>query len=125
MSIDGISKVRAFIPERHRIAIELNTDKLAAYDLTPDAVANAIRQSSIDLPAGAIDGPTGRLDIRTRGQAYTLEEFAAITVRSSKGSRLTLGEVATTITDTDNEENFVSEYFRWPAVRFDIGITGN
>lgn len=125
LSIDGISKVRAFIPERHRIAIELNTDKLAAYDLTPDAVANAIRQSSIDLPAGAIDGPTGRLDIRTRGQAYTLEEFAAITVRSSKGSRLTLGEVATTITDTDNEEKFVSEYNRRPAVRIDIGRTGN
>ena len=125
LSIDGISKVRAFIPERHRIAIELNTDKLAAYDLTPDAVANAIRQSSIDLPAGAIDGPTGRLDIRTRGQAYTLEEFAAITVRSSNGSRLTLGEVATTITDTDNEEKFVSEYNRRPAVRIDIGRTGN
>ena len=125
LSIDGISKVRAFIPERHRIAIELNTDKLAAYDLTPDAVANAIRQSSIDLPAGAIDGPTGRLDIRTRGQAYTVEEFAAITVRSSNGSRLTLGEVATTITDTDNEEKFVSEYNRRPAVRIDIGRTGN
>ena len=125
LSIDGISKVRAFIPDRHRIAIELNTDKLAAYDLTPDAVANAIRQSSIDLPAGAIDGPTGRLDIRTRGQAYTLEEFAAITVRSSNGSRLTLGEIATTITDADNEEKFISEYNRRPAVRIDVGRTGN
>ncbi len=125
LSIDGISKVRAFIPDRHRIAIELDTDKLAAYDLTPDAVANAIRQSSIDLPAGAIDGPTGRLDIRTKGQAYTLEEFAAITVRSSNGSRLTLGEIATTITDADNEEKFISEYNRRPAVRIDVGRTGN
>ena len=125
LSIDGISKVRAFIPEEHRIAIELNTEKLEAYDLTPDAVANAIRQSSIDLPAGAIDGPTGRLDIRTRGQAYTLEEFAAITVRSSNGSRLTLGEIATTITDADNEGKFISEYNWRPAVRIDVGRTGN
>ena len=125
LSIDGISKVRAFIPEGQRIAIELNTDKLAAYDLTPDAVANAIRQSSIDLPAGAIDGPMGRLDIRTKGQAYTLEEFAAITIRSSNGSRLTLGEIATTITDAGSEEKFISEYNRRPAVRIDVGRTGN
>ena len=69
LAIDGISRIRAFLPQDHRIAIELNTEKLEAYNLTPDAVANAIRQSSIDLPAGAIDGPTGRLNIRTRGHA--------------------------------------------------------
>ncbi len=125
LALDGISRVRAFLPREHRIAIELNTEKLEAYSLTPDAVANAIRQSSIDLPAGAIDGPTGRLDIRTKGQAYSLEEFASITVRSSNGARLTLGEIATTITDTNDEEKFISEYNRRPAVRIDVGRIGN
>ncbi|SVD86737.1 uncharacterized protein METZ01_LOCUS439591, partial [marine metagenome] len=125
LALDGISRVRAFLPREHRIAIELNTEKLEAYSLTPDAVANAIRQSSIDLPAGAIDGPTGRLDIRTKGQAYSLEEFASITVRSSNGARLTLGEIATTITDTNDEEKFISEFNRRPAVRIDVGRIGN
>ncbi len=124
LAIKGISRVRADGPGERRIAIELNTEKLEAYNLTPDAIAGAIRQSSINLPAGAIDGPSGRLDIRTRGQAYTLEEFAAIPVRSSKGAQLTLGEVATTISDANNEEKVSSEYNRRPAIRIEVGRTG-
>lgn len=124
LNIDGISRVNAFLPSRHTISIELNTAELKAYNMTSREVVTAIRQSSIDLPAGAIDGPSGRIDVRTRGQAYTVEDFSRIPIRSSNGAQLTLSEVATITDVTNQEEKIYSEYNRRSAVRVDVGRTG-
>jgi len=123
LATDGISRVRAFLPDEKQVAIELNSEKLAAYDLSFQDVANAIRQFSIDLPAGAIRSSSGHLVVRTKGQAYTREDYARIPLRSSDGASLTLEEVAT-ITDTRQHEQMASEFNRRPAIRIDVARTG-
>lgn len=124
LNIPGISRVNAFIPQQKQLSIELNSNKLEAYNLSFANVANAIRQYSIDLPAGAIRSSSGNLVVRTKGQAYTKEDYAKIPIRASNGARLTLDEVAT-ITDDVKEDRFISEYERLPAVRIDVSRTGN
>lgn len=124
LNIQGISRVNAFLPTQKQLSIELDSSKLEAYNLSFANVATAIRQFSIDLPAGSIRSSSGNLVVRTRGQAYTIEDFSKIPIRNSNGAELTLEEVAT-ITEGGEDEKVLSEFNRRPAVRIDIGRTGN
>lgn len=123
LNIPGISRVSADSPPRRQLSIELDSSRMEAYDLSFQSVANAIRQFSIDLPAGAIRSPSGSISIRARGQAYTREDFAKIPLRSSDGSRLLLDEVAE-ITEDFHEEKVASEFNRRTAVRVEAFRTG-
>lgn len=123
LNIEGISQVNAFIRSDKQISIELDSKRLQAYDMSFDEVANAIRQFSIDLPAGSIRSSSGSMVVRTKGQAYTVADYAAIPLRSANGSELSLKEVAT-IRDNVEEDKVFSEYNRRPAIRIDVSRTG-
>ncbi|MCL1068749.1 efflux RND transporter permease subunit [Shewanella olleyana] len=104
----------------YEIGIELSEDKLREYDLTFSQVAQAVQNSSIDLPGGSIRAQDGDILLRTKGQAYTGEDFSRIVVTTRPdGSRVMLPEVAT-IKD-DFEERL--EYTRFngkPAAIIEI-----
>lgn len=123
LNIPGISRVSADGSPQRQLSIELNSSRMEAYDLSFQNVANAIRQFSIDLPAGAIRSSSGSLAVRTRGQAYTREDFAKIPLRSSDGSRLLLDEVAE-IAEDFHEEKVASEFNRRTAIRVEAFRTG-
>lgn len=80
----------------YEIAIELSEDKLREYGLSFAQVAQAVRNSSIDLPGGSIRAEDGDILLRTKGQAYTGKDFAQIVVSTRPdGSRVMLPQVAT------------------------------
>ncbi|NOX92240.1 MAG: efflux RND transporter permease subunit [Gammaproteobacteria bacterium] len=92
------------------ISIELSEQVLNRYELTFDAVVQAIQRSSVDLPAGSIRTESGEILLRTQGQAYAADDFAAIVLRArADGSRLTLGDVARI--DDGFEQNPLAMYF--------------
>ncbi len=95
LEMPGISRVDISGDRESEVSIEANVDKLLAYNLTFQDLADAIRGFSLDLPAGAIDSASGTFIVRTRGQAYSEAEFDNIPIRSSAGAEVRLGEVAT------------------------------
>jgi multidrug efflux pump subunit AcrB len=77
------------------IAIEIPEETLRKYNLSLETISQAIRQTAIDLPAGVVQTEAGDVSIRTRGRAYTGDDFAGVPVLTRPdGSKLTLGEVA-------------------------------
>ncbi len=95
LEMPGISRAIIRGAKDYEISVEADAEKLLAFNLSFQDLADSIRGFSIDLPAGAIDSDSGTFTIRTRGQAYSGEEFAKIPVRSSNGAEVLLGEVAT------------------------------
>ncbi|PHS06663.1 MAG: RND transporter permease [Blastopirellula sp.] len=93
--LPGVSRVAIRGAKDYEISIEADTDKLLSYNLSFQDIADSIRGYSIDMPAGAIDSNSGTFILRTRGQAYSGEDFAKIPIRSASGAELLLGEVAT------------------------------
>lgn len=80
----------------YEIGIEVSEDKLREYGLTFSQVATAVQNSSIDLPGGSIRAEDGDILLRTKGQAYTGDDFANIVVTTrADGSRVMLPQVAT------------------------------
>ena len=82
----------------YEISIEVSEEVMRRHGLTFDAIAMAVRRSSLDLPGGSVKTETGEILLRTKGQAYTGNDFEDLTLMTkSDGTKLVLGDVATVI----------------------------
>ena len=124
LEIDGISITDLIGERNYEIAIEADLTRLQSFNLGFAELANAVRRSSVDLPAGSIQSESGSLVVRTRGQAYNREQFAKIPIRAGNGAEVLLGEVAQ-IRDGFEEGDRKVEFNGSPALFIDIMRTGN
>lgn len=115
LELDGVSRADIQGIRKTEISIEADLAKLQAYQLTFRELAEAIRNSSINLTAGTIRSKSGRLVVKTRGQAYRAAEFERIPIRAANGSDVMLGEVAK-VHDGFEEDQKIVEFNGRPAM---------
>ncbi len=109
----------------YEIRIEIDEEALQRYGLTFGQISQALRTSSVDIPAGTLETPSGRIVLRTKGRAYNKEEFEAITLRArSDGTRITVGDVAK-VTDGFDENLFLARMNGERCVTIAIFREGN
>lgn len=90
-----VSIVELRDPRPYEVAIEVSEETLRRYGITFNDVVNAIRGSSLNLPAGAIKAVSGDIRLQTRGQAYGRVDFEQIPlITQADGVNITLGDVA-------------------------------
>jgi multidrug efflux pump subunit AcrB len=94
IAMPGISQALVQGASPLEISIEADPRRLRDFGLTFSDLSDAIRRSSLDLPAGTIQTDEGRLMIRSKGQAYVREDFENITISNSQGAMVSLGKVA-------------------------------
>ena len=123
LEIPGISRTRIQGDRAREISIEADETLLRSYNLTFQQIADAIRRSSVDMPAGTIRTESGRLTVRTKGQAYTVEDFSKISIRSANGADVLIGEVATVIDGFEGGTKYV-EFNDKPALYVEVMRVG-
>ncbi|QEG37557.1 efflux RND transporter permease subunit [Bythopirellula goksoeyrii] len=123
LALPGVSRAQVQGDRRYEISVEVDSSQLLSYGLSFQDLADAIRQFSIDLPAGAIDSASGTFIIRTRGQAYSEREFKEVPIRAANGADVLLGEIAT-ITDGFEEGEKTVEFNGKPALFVEVMRTG-
>lgn len=107
------------------IAIEVSEETLRRYNLTFEQVVGAIRNSSVNLPAGTIKSSGGNVQLQTRGLAYYKEDFETIVVDSTRdGAKLYLGDIAD-IQDGFVEQDFIALLNGEPSIYVRLYITDN
>ncbi len=123
LAIDGISRVSMEGGREYEIAIEADEERLDSYNLGFRDLADAIRRYSLDLPAGSIESTSGTLTVRTRGQAYSFEDFAKIPIRAANGAEVLLGEIAS-INDGVDEGRVITRFNGEYAMFLEVMRTG-
>lgn len=119
-TLPAISRADVVGVRDYEIGIELSEDKLREYGLTFSQVAQAVQNSSIDLPGGSIRAEDGDILLRTKGQAYTGEDFSNIVVSTRPdGSRIMLPQVAV-IKDGFEERLEYTRFNSKPAALIEI-----
>jgi len=94
----GIAGVRPY-----EISIEVSEENLRRYNLTFDQVTRAIRNSSLDTPAGSVKTSGGEILVRTKGQKYYGPEFEKIIVLTKNdGTAVRLNDIATVKDDFED-----------------------
>ncbi|HCO92797.1 MAG TPA: AcrB/AcrD/AcrF family protein [Phycisphaerales bacterium] len=80
----------------YEISIEVSEENLRRYNLSFDQVMRAVRNSSLDIPAGSVKTSGGEILVRTKGQKYYGLEFEeVIVVTRNDGTRIRLSDIAT------------------------------
>ena len=98
VAMPGISQVELGYVRPYEISIEVPEYTLRRYGLTMNQVADAIRRTSLDMPGGNIKTEGGEILLRTKGQAYSGEDYShVVVVTRDDGTKVTLGEIATLI----------------------------
>ncbi|HEY0943683.1 MAG TPA: efflux RND transporter permease subunit [Opitutaceae bacterium] len=80
-TVPGIASVDQPAEKRYAMRLWMDPEKLAAYNLTPLDVRQALNRENIELPSGRIEGESIELPIKTLSRLYTAEEFNAIVVK--------------------------------------------
>lgn len=106
-SIPGINNV-AIVGE-HKYAMRLRFDpvKLAAYQLTPEDIRQALRRENIDLPSGKIEGSNTELSIRTLGRLTTEKDFENMLIKQVGITTVHLKDVGIAELGEENERTAI------------------
>ena len=125
LALPSVTKAEVRGARSFEISIEMEEVQLRQYGLTLRNVADAIRQSSLDLPAGSIRSDSGDILLRTEGQAYFKQDFEKIVlITRSDGTRLMLGDIAT-INDGFEEVEFYSLFNGQPTIGVQVSAVGD
>jgi multidrug efflux pump subunit AcrB len=120
-----VSIVELFGARREEVAIEVSEAALRRWNLSFQAVADAIRGSSVNRSSGRIRTPTGDVQLRARNLADTESDFGDIVIRqSADGGTVRVRDVARVV-DGFEDEDILATLNGEPAVLLQAMTTDN
>ncbi len=81
----GVGQVQLLGGAKREIHVDVDPDRLHAYQLTITDVVNAVRQQNLELPGGSLNGGTREFTIRTMGKLVNAQQFNEIAIATRKG----------------------------------------
>ncbi|MEM9722629.1 MAG: efflux RND transporter permease subunit, partial [Bacteroidota bacterium] len=87
-TIPGISDIQIWGEKQYAMRLWMDPDKLAAYQLTPLDIRNALIQENIELPSGRIEGSSTELVVRTRGLLTSPEDFNNLIIKENGDTKV-------------------------------------
>ena len=95
-SIGGTMKVEVHGDPSEEIVVRLNSNRLAALNLTVQTVSDQIRRSDAKVSAGQLRGPEEELLLGVSGELNSLQQIEQIPITHQAGEGFTrLGDIAT------------------------------
>lgn len=114
-NVNGVGQVQIIGGRKREIQIQLDTERLRSYSLTPKDVADAVRDQNLELPGGRIDAGTRELTVRTLGRVADPASFNDITVGTRGFYVVKLRDVAR-VADSAEEQRTSARLNGKPAV---------
>jgi multidrug efflux pump subunit AcrB len=125
LELPDVNSIRIDGIRNYEITIEVSEDTLLKYGLTLDDIAQRIRFSSLDLPAGSLQTTGGEILVRTQALAYNFQDFEQIVLMTtSDGTILTVGDIANVIDGFEDTESY-ARFDGKPTVELAIQTLSN
>jgi len=97
------------------LTIELDLDRMPAFNLAPNQILAAIRATNLNQTAGTFSLDDQRIEIETQGAVQTADDLKNLVVGVFEGTPVYLQDVATIIDGPDEITRFVRH--RWGPAR--------
>lgn len=94
--VNGVASVEVYGGRERKILVELDRDKMVAYNVSVEKVMDILGKSNVNLLAGAVDRGTLELSVRSMGAFTDVNEVGEIGIQATRqGSIIRLKEIAT------------------------------
>jgi multidrug efflux pump len=92
-TLAGAADVRVFGERKFAMRIWLDRQRLAAYQMTPADVEDALRKQNVEVPAGRIESREREFSVVATTDLRTTEQFAAVIVKTVNGYPVRVGDL--------------------------------
>lgn len=99
-NIDGVGSATVVGGVPRQLNIEIDPDRLAAFNISPGSVVSALQAANKDLAAGSITQDSIVQSIQVLGRLEDEQDFYEVTVGNQGGQPVTLRDVATIVDGT-------------------------
>ncbi len=106
-TLSGVASVIIGGERRFAMRIWLDRDRLAAYQLTPQDVEDALRSQNLEIPSGRIESDQREFTVLTETDLRTPEQFNRIIIREVAGYPVRLSDVGNAEIGPADERNAV------------------
>jgi multidrug efflux pump subunit AcrB len=126
LRIPGVIRLADFTAEApYEVSAQVSSARLQQLQLSLREVADAVSQTSLDLPGGVLKSPAGELLLRTHGKAENGETLARLLlIAAPDGKQIQLGDVAH-ITDGLAEHWAEARFQGQPAYGIEVFARNN
>ncbi len=114
-SLNGVGQVNILGGAEREIQIQVDPDKLRAYNLTINDVSNAVRQQNMEVPGGRLNEGAQEITVRTMGRITDPARFNDIPVATRGGYVVKLSDIGRAV-DTSEEPRTAARLNGQPAV---------
>lgn len=80
-TIKGVSQVQVWGAKRYSIKLLMEPSRMAAFNLTPLDVLNAVSRENVELPSGRVEGNFTELTVRTVGRLNSPQQFNDLIIK--------------------------------------------
>lgn len=116
---EGVAKVDVGGLALREVRIDLDPQRLRAYNITPAQIAAALNDANSDQPVGILSDAYSDAMLRVEGKVKDPKQFANVVVARRGELALTLGDLGT-LSERERELDSVARINGQPAVSFNI-----
>ncbi|MFB3924387.1 MAG: efflux RND transporter permease subunit [Terriglobia bacterium] len=102
--ISGVAQVQVFGAQKYAVRVQLDPKALAARQIGIDEVADAIRQSNVNLPTGTLFGTHKAFTVEATGQLTTAAAYRPLIVAYRNGSPVRLEALGRVLDSVQNDK---------------------
>jgi HAE1 family hydrophobic/amphiphilic exporter-1 len=102
--INGVAQVSVFGSQQYAVRVQVDPNKLAAYDIGIDEVESAVEQGNVDQPTGTLYGRHQAFTVQATGQLQKAADYRPMIVAYRNGNPVRLQELGRVIDSVQNDK---------------------
>jgi multidrug efflux pump len=106
-TIPGVKRVGIAGEKKYAMRLRIDPAKLAAYQLTPSDIEQALRKENVDLPSGRIEGDQNELTVRTLGRLVEEKDFDNMIIKQEGNSIIRFRDIGYAELGAENERTAI------------------
>ena len=115
----GVARVDVGGLTVRQVRIDLDPQRLRAYQLTPADVSAALQRANADMPVGLLSGTREDAIVRVEGKVKDPKAFADVVVAARPGQVVRLADLGTLV-EREREAESISRVDGVPAISFQV-----
>jgi hydrophobic/amphiphilic exporter-1 (mainly G- bacteria), HAE1 family len=117
--VNGVAQVNVFGSQQYAVRVQVDPNKLAAYGVGIDEVAQAVQAANVNLPTGTLNGQHQSFTILANGQLTRAADYRPLIVAYRNGNPIRLEQLGR-VTDSVQNDKIASWFNNTRAIVLSI-----